>query len=80
MFMRAVRFTQSARRHKIGRAHALYVISTYPPTATTSPLGVAAKRWQGVDDRGVMLEIVAVEVPDYLLVIHVMPMYRGGTP
>lgn len=27
----------------------------------------------GPDDRGVMLEIIAVELPDYLLVIHAMP-------
>ncbi len=29
--------------------------------------------WIGPDDRGLSLEIVAVQEPDYLLVIHVMP-------
>lgn len=29
--------------------------------------------WIGEDDRGVELEVVAVEKPDCLLVIHVMP-------
>jgi len=29
--------------------------------------------WIGQDDRGVVLEVIAVEQPDYLLVIHVMP-------
>jgi hypothetical protein len=29
--------------------------------------------WIGQDDRGVVLEVIAVEQPDYLLMIHVMP-------
>lgn len=29
--------------------------------------------WIGEDDRGVALEIIGVEQPDYLLIIHVMP-------
>lgn len=29
--------------------------------------------WIGADDRGVELEIIAVELPDLWLVIHVMP-------
>ncbi|MEP6463776.1 MAG: hypothetical protein ABJC62_10260 [Frankiaceae bacterium] len=32
--------------------------------------------WIGPDDRGVWLEVVAVDLPDTLLVIHVMPQYR----
>lgn len=76
--MQRVRFTQSARKHRIGTARALHVMNSYEPTATTTVRGEAAMRWQGADDRGVVLEIVAVEMPDYLLVIHLMPMYRGG--
>jgi hypothetical protein len=31
----------------------------------------------GVDDRGMELEVIAVQLPDYLFVIHVMPtQYR----
>lgn len=29
--------------------------------------------WVGLDDRGVELEIVALVLPEYILVIHVMP-------
>jgi hypothetical protein len=29
--------------------------------------------WTGPDDRGLELEIVALDLADYLLVIHVMP-------
>jgi hypothetical protein len=32
--------------------------------------------WIGPDDRGVWLEVVAVDLPDTLLVIHMMPQYR----
>lgn len=36
--------------------------------------------WVGKDDRGVTLEVIAVEQPDYLLIIHVMPYaYRRRT-
>lgn len=78
--MRDVRFTQSARKHRIGRAHVFYVMDTYEPTDAVSRHGEPALRWEGADDRGVMLEVVAVVTPDHLLVIHVMPQYRGGTP
>lgn len=77
--MRDVRFTQSARRHRIGRAHVFHVMNTYEPTDTVSRAGEPAQRWEGVDDRGVTLVVIAVVMPDYLLVIHVMPQYRGGT-
>ena len=30
--------------------------------------------WVGPDDRGIVLEVVAVDLPDYLLVIHAMPV------
>lgn len=79
MSMQAVRFTQSTRKHRIGRAHVLHVMDTCEPTDTVSRQGEPALRWEGADDRGVTLEIIAVVMPDYLLVIHVMPQYRGGT-
>ncbi|MGH3426904.1 MAG: hypothetical protein ACRD3Q_17205, partial [Terriglobales bacterium] len=35
--------------------------------------------WIGVDDRGVELEILGVETPEYVLIIHVMPTaFRKG--
>lgn len=30
--------------------------------------------WVGPDDRGVVLEVIAVELADYLLIIHAMPV------
>lgn len=30
--------------------------------------------WVGPDDRGIVLEVLAVDLPDYLLVIHAMPV------
>lgn len=79
--MRTIRFTQSARKHRIGPAHALHVIDTVEPTRTPGPDATHDRlSWIGEDDRGVELEIIAVDLPEYLLVIHVMPaQYRRGT-
>ena len=71
---RAVRFIRSARRHRIGRAHALHVIAIVTPTEVAATDEFDARRvWLGPDDRGVDLEIVALVLPTELLVIHVMP-------
>jgi len=72
-------WSRSSRRHRIGRAHARYVIDTTQPTAITTSDGSSALLWVGRDDRGLELEIVAVILPDCHLVIHVMPTaLRGG--
>jgi hypothetical protein len=69
-----VRFTQSARKHRIGRAHALHVLNTVNPVITPATSVASERRtWIGPDDRGVELEIVGVVAPDCLLIIHVMP-------
>jgi len=34
----------------------------------------------GRDDRGVELEVIAIQLPDYLLVIHVMPYAYRRNP
>ncbi len=71
---RPVRFTRSARKHRIGRAHALHVIATVTPTEVAATDEFDARRvWLGPDDRGVDLEVVALVLPTELLVIHVMP-------
>jgi hypothetical protein len=69
-----IRFTQSARKHRIGKGRALYVIEN------SSPEFVAGRSfsrdkiiWINKDDRGIELEIVALTEDDHLLVIHVMP-------
>ena len=63
-----------ARRHRIGKAHALHVINTVDSIAVP-PTEVADARLVriGPDDRGIELEIVALDLPDEWLVIHVMP-------
>lgn len=64
-----IRFTQSARKHRIGRDRT-------PGTAGAHD----RLSWIGDDDRGVELEVIAVDLPEYLLVIHVMPtQYRRRT-
>ena len=71
---RPVTLTRSARKHRIGRAHALHVIATVTPTEVAATDEFDARRvWLGPDDRGVDLEIVALVLPTELLVIHVMP-------
>jgi hypothetical protein len=68
-----VRFTQSARRHRIGRARALHVIDTVEPTVIPADEADRERRvWVDPDDRGLELEIVAIVEPEYLLEIHVM--------
>lgn len=69
-----VRFTQSARRHRIGRARALHVTEHNEPAQLPADEQTQERLvWVGADDRGLMLEVVAIRHPDYLLVIHVMP-------
>ncbi|MGH2916600.1 MAG: hypothetical protein ACRDMX_16605, partial [Solirubrobacteraceae bacterium] len=66
--VKPIRFTRSARGHRIGQAHALHVMNTAEPIDDEDGIG-----WIGLDDRGVELEIYLLERPDVLLVIHVMP-------
>lgn len=68
-----VRWAQSSRRHRIGRAHARHVMSTVAPTESKTASGNRALLWVGTDDRGVEPEIVAAVLPDLYLVVHVMP-------
>jgi len=76
-----VRFTRSARKHRIGKAHALHVISRGGYTVVPADDDADERLlWVGEDDRGVELEVLAIRLPDLLLVIHVMPTHyrRGG--
>ena len=69
-----IKFTQSARKHRIGKARAMYVINHYSPTFVADEEdGEDQQVWIGQDDRGLELEIVALVLADYLLVTHVMP-------
>ncbi len=82
-----IRFTQAARKHRIGRASARHVTASTAPTPVTTNRGTHAWLYVGPDERGRQLKVIAVEVgptegvSPYLLVIHVMPTQpRGGHP
>ena len=66
-------FGRSARRHKIGKAHALAALAKAgEPFAVDGQL-----HWFSSDDRGVELHIIgkpAVEDPDLVVIYHVFPM------
>jgi hypothetical protein len=69
-----LRWFQSARRHRVGMAHALHVMTTNEPTVVPAEADADERLvWIGVDDRGIELEIVALLLADALVVIHVMP-------
>jgi hypothetical protein len=71
---RTIRWYRSARRHRIGKAHALHVIRTTTPVPVPADAASDARLvWIGLDDRGIELEIVALDLPDAAVVIHVMP-------
>lgn len=76
-----IRFTQAARRHRIGRGSARFVLAHSSPTDITTAEDSPAWLWVGVDERGRELEIVAVQAqgekdPEpVLLVLHVMPTH-----
>lgn len=75
MWEKEVRFTKSARKHRIGKAHALFVLESYEPMPVLTRDGQDQKLlWIGPDDRGLELEVIALELSDCILVIHIMPM------
>jgi hypothetical protein len=60
-----IKFARSARKHRIGRAHALHVIHTTAYTRYPSTDDLDARiEWIGADDRSVELEIIAIELPN----------------
>jgi hypothetical protein len=76
--VKRLQFTRRSRRHRIGRASALYVIeNTDAIEDVFEPTGDTRYTWHGLDERGRELEIIALDRPDCILVIHVMPNYRG---
>ena len=80
--MTEIRFTRSARKHRVGRARAVYVIEhAYAVVRQTRP-DQSVVMFLGDDDTGRALEVGAVEVhEDLLLVIHVMDLrekFRGS--
>jgi hypothetical protein len=73
--MKELVFAQSSRRHRIGRARARYVIEHgYHFVVPAAGDRDEQLTWVGEDDRGLELEVIAIEKPDCILVIHVMPL------
>ncbi|HEY5853242.1 MAG TPA: hypothetical protein VIW24_04095 [Aldersonia sp.] len=71
---RELRWYRSARRHRIGKAHAMHVINSVEPECVDATATADARLvWIGNDDRGVELEIVALDLDEAVVVIHVMP-------
>jgi hypothetical protein len=69
-----IRFVQSARKHRIGKARVNYVMENNSHIVISSQEGEKVQWvWIADDDRGLELEIVAVVLELYLLVTHVMP-------
>ena len=69
-----MRWFRSARRHRVGKAHALHVMTTITPTLVPATDAYDERLvWIGEDDRGIELEIVALALLDAVVVIHVMP-------
>jgi len=66
------RFAQSARKHRIGKASARYVMDKYEPTRFDDE-GSMKLLWVGKDERDRELEVIAVDQDTRILVIHVMP-------
>lgn len=71
--MQEVRFARSARKHRVATGRARQAMEAVEPEEISASGGDPALVWIGADDRGVELEVVALVLEDYLLVIHVMP-------
>lgn len=80
--MKPLRFTRRSRRHRIGGTSARHVIATVAAVESKDDqTGATLLTWIGDDERGRDLQIVALDRPDCLLVIHVMPThYRRNEP
>ena len=74
--MSAIRFTRSARKHRVGRARALYVLNNaYAVVPQIRPRQPDVLMYLGDDETGRPLEVGVVVLDDGdLLVIHVMDM------
>ena len=66
------RFAQSARKHRIGKTSARYVMDKYEPKKFDDE-GTSKLLWLGNDERGRELEVIAIDYVTVILLIHVMP-------
>jgi hypothetical protein len=72
-----VKLTQAARKHRVGAARIRTVIEGGEPVVVPADRDDLDDRllWIGIDDRGVELEVIAVETDGLLLVLHAMPTH-----
>jgi hypothetical protein len=78
-----IRFTQSARRHRVAAGRARHIIDSPLVTLTlpSSEPGVDERLvFLGDDETGRALEVVAIVLPEYLLVIHVQDLQAKFKP
>lgn len=74
-----VRFTKSARRHRIGKHRVLFIIENYEPRYLEDEIEVRAY-WVAPDNQGLELEVVAVVAGEEIVVFHAMPArFRRGS-
>jgi hypothetical protein len=81
--MREVRFTQAARKHRVSNGRARQIIDDPLGTLTlAAPEPGMDDRivFIGDDDSGRALEIIAVDLPEYLLVIHAQDLQAKFRP
>ena len=70
-----LRFTKSARKHRVGRARAVYVVE-HPFTVVTvaRPGAVEILMHLGDDETGRAFEVGVVQEDDTYVIIHVMDL------
>lgn len=79
-----IRWAKSAAKHRISRSRSGHVVKTTDtiirqPAAADSALADDRIVFLGPDPNGVLLEVIAVELEEDLLIIHAMkmrPQYR----
>ncbi len=80
-----IRWAKSAAKHRISRERSGHVVKTTntiirEPAPEDSPLGDDRIVFLGPDQNGVMLEVMAIEIDQGLLIIHAMKMRRKYRP
>jgi hypothetical protein len=68
-----IRFAQSARKHRIGKARAMFVMENNRFQTLARDDDKVQQIWVALDDRDLELEVIAVVLVNCLLVTHVMP-------
>jgi hypothetical protein len=71
-----VKVTKSAKKHRIGTTHIIYIIENYPSRLVFSERNNRYElHWIGRDIRGREIEVFAIEHTFYLEVFHAMPYW-----